>query len=98
MSFSFWRSPIDDCADFATRIGIAITNSAPCPGDEIGGKYGVIVGTGDQLSGDTSRIDVASASVECLFQPSSSRKVFEIINQGQRPPVIDWGTLLSKLE
>ncbi|MHC0064372.1 SDR family oxidoreductase [Nostoc sp. UIC 10890] len=62
-----------------------------------GGKYGVVVGTGDTLAGDTSRIDVANACVECLFYPSSSRKIFEIVNQGQRPPVIDWETLFSLL-
>ncbi|MEH2074882.1 MAG: SDR family oxidoreductase [Nostoc sp.] len=63
-----------------------------------GGKYGVVVGTGDTLSGDSSRIDVANACVECLFQPSTSRKIFELVNQGQRPPVIDWETLFSRLE
>jgi uncharacterized protein YbjT (DUF2867 family) len=63
-----------------------------------GGKYGVVVATGDTLSGDTSRIDVANACVECLFQPSTSKKIFEIVNQGQRPPVIDWETLFSRLD
>ncbi|MEH2311479.1 MAG: SDR family oxidoreductase [Nostoc sp.] len=63
-----------------------------------GGKYGVVLGTGDTLSGDASRIDVANACVECLFQPSSARKIFELVNQGQRPPVIDWETLFSRLE
>ncbi|MEH2162877.1 MAG: SDR family oxidoreductase [Nostoc sp.] len=62
------------------------------------GKYGVVVATGDTLSGDTSRIDVANACVECLFQLNSSRKIFELVNQGQRPPVIDWETLFSRLE
>lgn len=60
-----------------------------------GGKYGVVLGTGDTLSGDASRIDVASACVECLFHLSSSRKIFEIVNQGERPPVINWETLFS---
>jgi uncharacterized protein YbjT (DUF2867 family) len=62
-----------------------------------GGKYGVVVGTGDTLSGDTSRIDVANACVECIVHPSSSEKIFEIVNQGSRPPVIDWETLFSQL-
>jgi len=31
-----------------------------------GGKLGVVVGMGDTLSGETSRIDVASACVECI--------------------------------
>ncbi len=30
-----WRSQIDDSADFASLIGIVITNSAPSPGDEM---------------------------------------------------------------
>jgi uncharacterized protein YbjT (DUF2867 family) len=63
-----------------------------------GGKYGVVVATGDTLLSDTSRIDVANACVECLFQPSTYKKIFEIVNQGQRPPVIDWETLFSRLE
>jgi len=62
-----------------------------------GGKYGVVVGTGDTLSGDTSRIDVANACVECIVHPSSSGKTFEIVNQGARPPVIDWETLFSQI-
>ncbi|MDZ8187602.1 MAG: SDR family oxidoreductase [Nostoc sp. ChiSLP02] len=63
-----------------------------------GGKYGVELGTGDTLVGDASRIDVANACVECLFYPSTSRKIFEIVNKGQRPPAIDWETLFSRLE
>ncbi|MDF5710198.1 MAG: SDR family oxidoreductase [Nostoc sp. S4] len=63
-----------------------------------GGKYGVVLGTGDTLSGDASRIDVANACVECLFYSSSSKKIFEIINKGQRPPAIDWESLFSGLE
>ena len=59
------------------------------------GKLGVVVGTGDTLVGDTSRIDVAAACVECIFHPSSSGQVFEMINTGTRPPVIDWETLFS---
>ncbi|MDP8964001.1 MAG: NAD(P)H-binding protein, partial [Cyanobacteriota bacterium] len=60
-----------------------------------GGKLGVVVGTGDTLSGDTSRIDVASACVECLENPVTEGKIFELVNQGPRPSVIDWGALLS---
>ncbi|WP_138501575.1 SDR family oxidoreductase [Nostoc sp. PA-18-2419] len=62
------------------------------------GKYGVVLGTGDTLSGDASRIDVANACVESLFYPRSSRKIFEIVNKGERPPVIDWETLFTGLE
>ncbi len=60
-----------------------------------GGKLGVVVGTGDTLSGDTSRIDVASACVECLDNPVTKGKIFELVNQGPRPSVIDWAALLS---
>jgi len=60
-----------------------------------GGKLGVVVGTGDTLSGDTSRIDVASACVECLDNPVTAGKIFELVNQGPRPSVIDWAALLS---
>jgi uncharacterized protein YbjT (DUF2867 family) len=60
-----------------------------------GGKLGVVVGTGDTLSGDTSRIDVASACVECLENPVTAGKIFELVNQGPRPSVIDWAALLS---
>src|SRR4028118_935199 len=49
-----------------------------------GGKLGVVVEIGDTLSGDTSRIDVASACVECLENPVTAGKVFELVNQGPR--------------
>ncbi|MBD2385001.1 SDR family oxidoreductase [Cylindrospermum sp. FACHB-282] len=63
-----------------------------------GGKYGVVVGTGDTLQGDSSRIDIAAACVESLFHPSASGQVFELVNQGTRPPVIPWEQLFSQLE
>ncbi len=63
-----------------------------------GGKSGVVLGTGDTLSGDTSRIDVAAACVESIFYPSSRFQVFELVNQGARPAVIDWETLFSQLK
>src|SRR5919199_516213 len=62
-----------------------------------GGKLGVVVGTGDTLLGDTSRIDVASACVECLSNSATEGKVFELVNQGPRPPAIDWTALFSNL-
>lgn len=62
-----------------------------------GGKLGVVVGTGDTLFGDTSRIDVASACVECIDNPATEGKVFELVNQGARPSAIDWGALFSTL-
>lgn len=62
-----------------------------------GGKLGVVIGTGDTLNGDTSRIDVASACVESLENQVTEGKVFELVNQGQRPSVIDWATLFSSI-
>src|SRR5579883_217914 len=62
-----------------------------------GGKLGVVVSKGDTLLGDASRIDVAAAAVECLFHPSSQGLVFELVNSGPRPPVIDWERLFSNL-
>jgi uncharacterized protein YbjT (DUF2867 family) len=62
-----------------------------------GGKLGVVVGTGDTLTGDTSRIDVASACVECISNPATEGKVFELMNQGARPSAIDWTALFSNL-
>ncbi|MBK1988835.1 SDR family oxidoreductase [Sphaerospermopsis aphanizomenoides BCCUSP55] len=61
------------------------------------GKLGVVLGKGDTLSGEASRIDVAAACVESLFYPSSIGQVFELVNQGTRPPVIDWQQLFSQL-
>ncbi len=60
-----------------------------------GGKLGVVLGTGDKLTGQTSRIDVAAACVECLTNPDCERKAFEIVNSGSRPSVIDWETLFK---
>jgi uncharacterized protein YbjT (DUF2867 family) len=62
-----------------------------------GGKLGVVVGTGDTLSGDTSRIDVASACVECIDNPTTEGKAFELVNQGSRPSEINWAALFSSL-
>jgi uncharacterized protein YbjT (DUF2867 family) len=62
-----------------------------------GGKLGVVVGTGDTLVGDSSRIDVAAACVECIDNPVTEAKAFELVNQGQRPSEIDWATLFSNI-
>ncbi|GAB4186770.1 MAG: hypothetical protein Fur006_26240 [Coleofasciculaceae cyanobacterium] len=62
-----------------------------------GGTLGVVVGTGDTLVGQTSRIDVAAACVECIDNPVTAGKVFEIVNQGSRPSAIDWTALFSHL-
>lgn len=61
------------------------------------GKLGVVVGTGDTLLGETSRIDVASACVECISNPATEGKTFELVNQGARPATIDWEALFSDL-
>lgn len=61
------------------------------------GKQNVVIGTGDTLNGQTSRIDVAAACVECLSHPVTIGKTFELINQGTRPAAIDWGTLFAQL-
>jgi hypothetical protein len=62
-----------------------------------GGKLGVVVGTGDTLSGETSRIDVASACVECIDNPVTEGKVFELVNKGARPAAINWTAVFSIL-
>ncbi|MEQ8463845.1 SDR family oxidoreductase [Coleofasciculus sp. E1-EBD-02] len=62
------------------------------------GKLGVVVGTGDTLNGETSRIDVAAACVECIDHPVTEGKVFELVNKGARPAKIDWTALFSGLE
>ncbi|MFM7427872.1 MAG: SDR family oxidoreductase [Elainella sp.] len=61
------------------------------------GKQGVVLGTGDTLNGQTSRIDVAAACVECLSAPSAVNKTFELINQGSRPVDLDWAALFAGL-
>ena len=61
------------------------------------GKLNIIFGKGDTISGDTSRIDVAATCVESLFYQNSINKVFEIVNQGDRPTIIDWQNLFSQL-
>lgn len=62
-----------------------------------GGQYNVVLGQGDTLSGEASRIDVARAAVECLAVTATEGKVFDLINQGPRPDTIDWSGLLKSL-
>ncbi|BAY10497.1 SDR family oxidoreductase [Calothrix sp. NIES-2098] len=59
-------------------------------------KLGVVIGKGDKLLADASRIDVAAACVECLFLPTTENQIFELVNQGTRPAVIDWEKLFSQ--
>jgi uncharacterized protein YbjT (DUF2867 family) len=61
------------------------------------GKLGLAIGTGDTLTGDTSRIDLASACIESIFHPVTENKIFELVNKGHRPPQIDWTGLFSLL-
>ena len=61
------------------------------------GKKAVIIGTGDSLNGDTSRIDVANVCVECLNYEVTINQSFDIINSGKRPPVINWEQLFSQI-
>ncbi len=61
------------------------------------GQYNVVLGQGDTLSGEASRIDVARAAVECLQAPVTAGKTFDLINLGPRPAAIDWPTLFSTL-
>ena len=63
-----------------------------------GGRLGIVVDTGDTLSGEASRIDLAAACVECLSRPVTEGKVFELVNKGPRPDSIDWEALFSELE
>ncbi|MEM8504334.1 MAG: SDR family oxidoreductase [Cyanobacteria bacterium P01_D01_bin.1] len=58
-------------------------------------KLGVVVGTGDTLNGQTSRIDVAAACVACLEIEAAKNKAFELISKGDRPTEIDWQTLFA---
>lgn len=61
------------------------------------GKQGVKLGTGDQLNGETSRIDVAGACVASLADAQAANQVFEIVNEGERSPQIDWAALFAAL-
>ena len=61
------------------------------------GKKGVSLSTGDTINGETSRIDVANACVECLQYDTTVNKAFEIINSGERPPTINWEKLFSQI-
>jgi hypothetical protein len=63
-----------------------------------GGKLGISLGTGDKLTGQTSRIDVAAACVECLKVPVTAGKVFEIISKGTRPAVLDWAIMFAQID
>lgn len=61
------------------------------------GQLGITLGTGDTLNGQTSRIDVAAACVECLTCLQTINQTFEIVNQGQRPAEVNWPQLFETL-
>jgi len=61
-----------------------------------GGKLGIALEQ-ETLTGQTSRIDVAAACVECLSYSTTQGKVFELINKGARPAEIDWAALFTQL-
>jgi uncharacterized protein YbjT (DUF2867 family) len=61
------------------------------------GRQGIVMGTGDTLTGQTSRIDVAAACVECLDSSAAANKAFELINQGTRPNEVNWAELFTQL-
>ncbi len=61
------------------------------------GKFDVVIGTGDTLNGQTSRIDVAAACVAALSDANTENQIFELINQGTRPAAIDWAALFAEL-
>ncbi|WP_107670732.1 SDR family oxidoreductase [Cyanothece sp. BG0011] len=61
------------------------------------GSKAVILGTGDTLNGETSRIDVANVCVECLNYDVTINKAIDLINSGDRPAVINWEKLFSQI-
>ncbi|MDJ0690508.1 MAG: SDR family oxidoreductase [Xenococcaceae cyanobacterium MO_188.B32] len=61
------------------------------------GKKAVVLGTGDKLNGETSRIDVANVCVECLNYDNTIGKAIDIINSGERPPVTNWQQLFAQI-
>jgi uncharacterized protein YbjT (DUF2867 family) len=61
------------------------------------GKLGVKLGTGDQLNGESSRIDVAGACVASLKSEAAKNKIFEMVNEGDRPASIPWEELFAAL-
>ncbi|AFZ33796.1 NAD-dependent epimerase/dehydratase [Stanieria cyanosphaera PCC 7437] len=61
------------------------------------GKQAVVIAKGDDLNGQTSRIDVANACVECLFYPMSENKAFAIINSGNKSTSTNWEALFAQL-
>ena len=61
------------------------------------GKKAVVIGTGDTLNGETSRIDVANACVECLNHDSTVNKAFELVNSGDKSATTNWESLFYQV-
>lgn len=59
------------------------------------GKQGIRLGLGDQLQGQSSRIDVAAACVACLGVPETLGLAIDLINSGQRPRTVNWAQILT---
>ncbi|PSN17057.1 NAD(P)-dependent oxidoreductase, partial [filamentous cyanobacterium CCP5] len=61
------------------------------------GDQDVVIGTGDELNGQASRIDVAAACVACLSHGVTENQIFELVNQGTRPAQFSWGDRFQTL-
>ncbi|MEM6613934.1 MAG: SDR family oxidoreductase [Cyanobacteria bacterium P01_C01_bin.72] len=61
------------------------------------GNKAIKIAPGDSLNGETSRIDVANACVEALFHDSTVNQDFSLVNEGDRPPVINWSQLFATI-
>ena len=62
------------------------------------GQKAVVIGIGDSLNAEASRIDVAQVCVECLNNEVTTRKIFEIVNSGKRPPITNWEQLFAQID
>ncbi len=61
------------------------------------GKKAVVLGTKDTLNGETSRIDVANACVECLNYTTTINQTFELVNIGNKSTPTNWEQLFAQL-
>lgn len=63
------------------------------------GEKAVVIGTGDTINGETSRIDVANACVACLDYNTTVNKAFEIVNSGEKEKLstTNWESLFSQI-
>ena len=61
------------------------------------GEKGIVIASTDKLNGESSRIDVANACVECLSSEQTVNQAFAIINQGARQNPLDWRQIWQKL-